>query len=178
MKRLVVLFCAVLAGCGGEDGGPSSPGAAGTGGGGTTGAAGSGGSGGGGVIRDQLAGTDWGITWTEVVCATVTGFGYEQDYYIGFGCTLTDGSTGIQMEAGTYNISGNTLTTVPDRATCPGVGPSAVTFSVNQSNLVIQTPTEVIIFERVAPGGSGGGAATYGCFDDQLVFTPMPIRPV
>jgi hypothetical protein len=128
---------------------------------------------------DVLAGTDWLIEWTEVTCVTVVSFNQTGGYSTGLGCRLTDGSLGLDMETGSYTVSGTNLTTRTEQSTCPATAsrvPDTVRFEMTPDNLRIVTTDGILIFERTSTGGPvQGGAVALGCFDDQGYFIPGPL---
>lgn len=130
---------------------------------------------------DPLANTTWSAPVTGVTCEFVFQFGAVQDYKFLFGCVLNDGSTAVYLENGDYVITGNDITMVARRASCPR---DLVQITLNASftrtanTLTLAGPTGATIFQRVEPGDPTPGTVSIGCFDDQLYFTPFPLTPL
>jgi hypothetical protein len=129
---------------------------------------------------DPLVGTSWQIVSTASECVTATAFSSPSTYVLGLVCRLTNGNIGLQQEVGTYSISGSSLTTVAQKATCANATKVAtVTFSVSGNTLTISDSNGILLFSRAPPStGGSSGAATFGCFDSQGNFTPSPLAPI
>lgn len=131
---------------------------------------------GGGVTDAERLQGSWGLESDSCLLAlTFDGSQYEADVI----CTLTDGSIGLQAEAGTFTASGGTLTTTASHASCPLTASEVSTqlsYSFEGETLRLVTPSGILILARLEPGG-GSGAAIFGCYNAGL-FTPREVTPV
>jgi hypothetical protein len=142
---------------------------------------------GGGLNPDERAvqGT-WAFELSayEALGLTFNGLEYESDH-IGLEyesdhiAVLTDGTTALEAELGTFSTSGNSITFVPEQWSCRGSDPPlTLTFGVNATTFTLVDQTGALLFQKITPSG-GSGAVTFGCFDNaSMTFTPSPIAPV
>ncbi len=132
---------------------------------------------GGGTGKDALEGI-WATSVPGKQCAF--GFAFdsgvvEQDLI----CNLQSGGTGVDATIGTYTTSGNQLTVSSTRSSCPSDVRETATFSfsVQADTLTMTRPDGILVLKKVPKmPSSTGGAAVYGCFDDNLTFTSSPLR--
>lgn len=126
---------------------------------------------------DPLDGTAWVIESTTSYCGQ--GLKFEAGTYRELVmCYLTDGSIGIQEWNGPYTVSGDQLTLQIERASCnwyPGQS-ETLTWAINGAgNLSLQDSAGVVVMQPITAGG-GTFSGVFGCFDADLVFTPMPVH--
>jgi hypothetical protein len=86
----------------------------------------------------------------------------------------------IEVEDGTYTVTGSTLTCVPAGSTCAKPDPlSNVSISFTGSDLELDTSSGVISLQKNPPDiVFGGFVKTYGCFDSSGHFTEGPVVSV
>ncbi|MGA7744576.1 MAG: hypothetical protein WBP56_25375 [Polyangia bacterium] len=109
---------------------------------------------------------------------TFKGSAFEQDLLCGSGNAEV-----MQTYVGTYSVTGNQLTTVDTKSTCPDPNPtSTVTFTLEGDQLtIVETSGGVLVFIRVTvlPASRSDALATLGCFSsDDTTFTPGPLNPI
>jgi hypothetical protein len=97
-----------------------------------------------------------------------------------FGVVCTGGTPPIAFEnsVGTYIADSGRFTATIAKTTCPN-GDKAISneYGATATSLTLNTPSEVILFERNTSQGGGSGVATLGCFN-MGVFTPSPLAPL
>lgn len=128
-----------------------------------------------------LDGTQWTIPITGFLCSENLAFPDDSHYTYGVACTLEDGSIGLQVMSGTYEINGSQLTTIVSETSCPSsdvARTDTVGFSRDGEQLAIIGDNGIFTMSRVYPDGSSGGSAVFGCFDVDLTFFPMPVHPL
>jgi hypothetical protein len=94
--------------------------------------------------------------------------------------SLTNGTNGVQIDAGTYTLSGSALTMLHTSSSCKGISVTLATSGTNtvsrQGNSLTLTSSATLTvwqLETAPPAGMGG--ATIGCFDSSGNFTPNPV---
>jgi hypothetical protein len=84
----------------------------------------------------------------------------------------------VQSEQGSFTVSGNAITATPKESTCAKPDPVySVTYSFTGSNLEIEEPTGIMVFQPDNATGSNI-AITFGCFGSGGAFTASPLVPV
>lgn len=150
MRRLLAVACLVLGlGCGGGD-----------------------------EPADALQGT-WGLD-VNASCALASTF-KGNVVEIDFVCLLTDGSIGLEARVGTFTASDTTITTAITQATCPPaevLRSETFSYALDGSELTVVGTDGALVFQRVSDTGGGSGIVAFGCYDADLNFFPMPIRPL
>lgn len=145
-------LCALL-GCGGEDGGGDTP-------------------------AERLSG-HWALEDSATECLLV--FSFDGDGYVELKeiCELTDGSTAIVLDTGTYDATDDAFTWRVAESSCADADdePETIRYTLDGDTLTLITPDGVLVMERIQPGG-GGGIAAFGCFDDEGYFEPGPVEPI
>jgi hypothetical protein len=109
---------------------------------------------------------------------TFKGSAFEQDLLCGSGNVEV-----MQTYVGTYSATGNQLTTVDTKSTCPDPNPtSTVTFTLEGDQLtIVETGGGVLVLTRGTVSSASNSAAleTLGCFSsDDTTFTPGPLNPI
>jgi hypothetical protein len=113
---------------------------------------------------------------TSVSCAVAFDFKADATYRESSACTLTDGSVGLQVAAGTFSALAGTVTLTADEASCVGWSKvSAANYSISGAQLTLSDSSTAILLTRMTASGSGVG--TYGCFANG-VFTASPLAPL
>jgi len=96
-------------------------------------------------------------------------------------CRLNSGEIAVEAEVGSYSKDGRSITFSPTHSSCGDADGYA--FSVDYDfvgdKLRLVTSGRVIVLESFDPEATAsGGSSTYGCFDEEGLFTPMPVRPI
>jgi hypothetical protein len=119
----------------------------------------------------------WIVEDDQFDCAfglVLDGDQFETDYI----CTLESGNIAIEASAGTYELDDGEFVFRTTHGSCPG-SPSTerMAYKLKGDLLTVTRPAGVVVFERLAEGDGPGssGSATYGCFDDDGFFQPMPV---
>jgi hypothetical protein len=95
-------------------------------------------------------------------------------YSLLLGCDLTDGTLGVQAEAGTYTATDDQFTTTAIKASCADATKvSTQGYAIKGSQLIVNTPDGATVFMMMSFPPSNGAFA-YGCFGPNG-FTPMPL---
>ncbi len=121
-------------------------------------------------------------TWDYANASTNSGLGatFNSDgTYVLDLLRLTSGNAAdAQAETGTYTVSGNTITTTPQKSSCPGPDPvSSATYSFQGSNLELVQPSGIVVLQPDTTMASNIALAI-GCFDSSGNFTAEPLAPV
>lgn len=100
-------------------------------------------------------------------------------------CELTDGTIGAQVRVGTFEADSDTIRIYYEESSCAGESrePDVLWYQIDGSQLNLGTPDRLVIYERdrATSGGSNGqrgAAVTFGCFDEDGLFTPRPVQPI
>ena len=103
---------------------------------------------------------------------------YETDIV----CTLQNGATGIEAEAGTFTSTDSQIVVTPKASSCANTSPASTTISYDfvDDKLRLVLPRGVLIFERLerTDGEASSGSSTYGCYDSEGTFSPMPVQSI
>jgi hypothetical protein len=159
MKSMVLLLFAVsLCGCGNDGGGGSIEGTW-------------------GIDLSMPNYPSVGADTPCIYAVTFKGSAFEQDLICG------SGNVGVmQTTVGTYSLTGNQITTVDTKSTCPDPNPTTTAlFTAEGDQLRIVDTSGVLLFTRmtVPAADSSGALITLGCFSsDDTTFTPGPLTPV
>lgn len=125
---------------------------------------------------DPLHGRAWGLE--TGYCATAIAFGIKERHGYEFinACALTDGTIGMQIEGGVYDLDGDMITAGATRGSCawPSGSRWSATWRVSGENLTLSDSSGFVVYEPL-PSGGGSTAGTFGCFEN-AGFTPMPVR--
>lgn len=94
--------------------------------------------------------------------------------------SLTDGTNGVQIDSGTYTLSGSALTMLHTSSSCKGISvtlASSVTDTVARqgNSLTLTSSTTMSVWQIETAPPTGMGAATIGCLDSSGNFTANPI---
>jgi len=134
---------------------------------------------GGADTRDPLDGTKWALE-SSAYCATGLRFadGAYDDLFL---CTLNDGSVGLQVASGNYDVVRDEIRLNLTRGSC-GWAPQSSVFSwqINSGGgLVIQDAAGVSVYQP-APSSGSTFIGTYGCFsrdaNQDLIFSAQPVH--
>ena len=124
---------------------------------------------------DELSGTSWFALSGGV--GTSLSFDDSHGYAMAAGFS-SGGSFQLEVQRGTYAISGGSLTFSARESSCPNTPRSASErFALSGSTLAIGDASDAIVFARDS-GDPPNGAISYGCFDASGAFAPMAIHPV
>lgn len=134
----------------------------------------------GGDDADELQGS-WVINNPGATCAIQAGFvGTAWELFTL--CSLTNGSTGIAADTGTYVADGRAATMTTTHSTCQGVGTVDkvvdITYARQGPSLTVTLGTTVLLFQMATQPPGGAGVGTLGCFDASGAFTPNPLTLV
>lgn len=133
-----------------------------------------------GDAADDLQGS-WVINNPGATCGMQAGF-VGKAWELFLICSLTDGSTGIAEDTGTYVADSSTATMTTTHSTCQGVGPVDKTVSISYARqgtaLTVTLGTTVLLFQMATQPPGGAGIGTLGCFDSAGVFTPNALTLV
>ena len=97
---------------------------------------------------------------------------------------LADGTYGVQMDSGTYSVSGSTVTLTKTASSCEGVATATVTkanadtFSRVGDHLTLTTSTTILAFQLDTTPPTGMGAAAIGCIDNNNKFITHAVTTV
>jgi hypothetical protein len=99
--------------------------------------------------------------------------------YTGSVIAVTSTTTAnVEVETGTFSVSGQTIAFVPNEATCPGpIGRYSLTYAVNGDMLLVTTGSTILTFTRLPDQDPSSIAATLGCFSNGA-FTAHELAPV
>lgn len=83
------------------------------------------------------------------------------------------------IEKGTYTATDSTITTTPQKSTCPGPVPvDTVTYELKGSTLVVTTGANIIVMTRNRQSADTSFVVTLGCFAEDGSFAASPLAPV
>ena len=93
---------------------------------------------------------------------------------------LTNGTNGVEIDAGTYTLSGSTLTMTRTSTSCKGITATLASSKANTverqgNSLTLTTPSTLTVWQLETAPPAGMGAATIGCFDSSGNFTANPV---
>jgi len=133
----------------------------------------------------SLAGTTW-VNEISTNAALAIAFTSSTTWKADMVALLTDGSYGLQIDSGTYSISGSTLTLTKTASSCEGVSTATVTktaadtYTRNGSSLTLLSGdgTHVAMFQLDNTPPTGMGIATIGCFDNNNNFITHAVTAV
>jgi hypothetical protein len=108
-------------------------------------------------------------------------FNDNSTYEIDLISPLNTGVIGIEAEVGDYSVQDNQIFFIPEYSSCltHNHDPETVFYDfVRKDNLRLTFPQGVMLFERVPPATFNvNGAATFGCFDNDIL-TAYPIQKI
>lgn len=103
------------------------------------------------------------------------------DYVIQLGCIFADGSVGIQMEVGTFEVVDDTIHFDPTRSTCADDDgkPFELGLRQDKDGITLFDDEAIMRFERadITPQNMSQ-ASVFGCFDDDGLFTASPLKAI
>ena len=125
--------------------------------------------------------------WTALsgsACVIDYSFASTGGFAILFGCPLSNGALGTEMQVGTFTVVQNQIQFTTKEATCTDAAtlaravPYGVAYSLSGSSLTLVYTDSEIVLERSTSTESTGGQLTYGCFDSTGAFTPHALAPI
>jgi hypothetical protein len=102
-------------------------------------------------------------------------------YALGTSCFLVDGGEGISVDQGRYEAQEGVLTFYPEEGSCPGDFSEPFTLRYHfptKDQLAVQDETGGFVFDRYSASDFDSGSPTFGCFNEEGLFTPNPIAPL
>ena len=133
----------------------------------------------------SLSGTTW-VDQIDTNTAMAMAFTSSTNWKADMVAALVDGSYGVQIDSGTYAISGTTLALTKTSSSCEGVATATVkktnadTVSRDGTTLTLTSGdgTHVAMFQLDSTPPTGMGIATIGCFDNNNQFVTHAVTTV
>jgi hypothetical protein len=101
-------------------------------------------------------------------------------------CELTDGTLGAELHVSSFEADPDSITVYPEESSCADVSsePHVLWYQLSGGMLTLGMPEGAVVYERNresrdgSDDGQRGAAVTFGCFDDDGLFTPRAVQPI
>jgi hypothetical protein len=117
----------------------------------------------------------WVADRSDAACQFVFDFAEDGTYRSGLACVLTSGKLAAEIERGSFDLYDDAVTVHANESSCGVFRDGSFDYRIHADQLTLNGADGVLVMTRSKGGDGSSAVIEYGCFDDDLSFTPMNV---